>query len=92
MRWDRHTLTEFGGIAALVVGGALLFEDAGAAFVPVIGMVGGVAAMALANHERLKQRIESLETRLAQAEWTRRDQPRRLNSGSGNRRFARRHA
>jgi NO-binding membrane sensor protein with MHYT domain len=69
MRWDRHTLTEFGGIAALVVVGALLFEDAGAAFVPVIGMVGGVAAMALANHERLKQRIESLETRLAQAEW-----------------------
>ena len=45
------------------------FEDAGAAFVPVIGMVGGVAAMALANHERLKQRIEALETRLAQAEW-----------------------
>ena len=32
-------------------------------------MVGGIAAMALANHERLKLRIEALETRLAQAEW-----------------------
>jgi hypothetical protein len=37
--------------------------------VPVIGMAGGIAVMALANHERLKQRIESLEKRLAQAEW-----------------------
>ena len=26
--------------------------------------------MALANHERLKLRIEGLETRLAQAEWS----------------------
>jgi hypothetical protein len=69
MRWDRHSLTAFGGIAALAVGGALLLEDASAAFVPVIGMVGGVAAMTLTNHERLKQRIEALETRLAQAEW-----------------------
>jgi hypothetical protein len=40
MRWDRHTLIAFGGIAALVIGGALLLEDAGAVFVPVIGMVG----------------------------------------------------
>jgi hypothetical protein len=47
----------------------LLLEDASAVFVPVIGMVGGIAAMALANHERLKQRIEALETRLTQAEW-----------------------
>jgi hypothetical protein len=31
--------------------------------------VGGVAAMALANHERLKQRVETLEKRQAQAEW-----------------------
>ena len=69
MRWDRHTLTAFGGIAALVIGGALLLADARAAFVPVIGVVGGVAAMALANHERLKLRIEALERRLAQAEW-----------------------
>jgi BMFP domain-containing protein YqiC len=41
MRWDRHTLTAFGGIAA----------------------------MAHASHERLRQRIEALEQRLAQAEW-----------------------
>jgi hypothetical protein len=65
----QHTLTAFGGIAALVIGGALLVVDAGAAFVPVIGMVAGVAAIPLANHERLKQRIEVLEKRLAQAEW-----------------------
>jgi hypothetical protein len=69
MRWDRHTLTAFGGIAVLVIGGALLLEDASAVFVPVIGMVGGIAAMALANHERIRQRIEALEQRLAQAEW-----------------------
>jgi len=62
-------LTAFGGITALVIGGALLLEDASAVFVPVIGMVGGIAAMALANHERLRQRIEALEQRLAQAEW-----------------------
>ena len=59
----------FGGIGALVIGGVMLLADAGAAFVPVIGMVGGVAGIALANHERLKQRIEALEKRLAQAEW-----------------------
>jgi hypothetical protein len=59
----------FGGIAALVIGGALLFADAIPAFVPVTGMVGGVAGMALANHERLKQRVEALEKRQAQAEW-----------------------
>jgi hypothetical protein len=49
--------------------GALLLEDASAVFVPVIGMVAGIAAMARASHERLKQRMEALETRLAQAEW-----------------------
>jgi hypothetical protein len=69
MRWDRHSLTAFGGIAAVVIGGAMLFADASAVFVPVLGMVGGVAAMALANHERLTQRLEALEQRLAQAEW-----------------------
>ena len=52
----------FGGIAALA--------NASAVFVPIIGMVGGMAAMAFANHERLKLRIEGLETRLAQAEWS----------------------
>ena len=69
MRWDRHSLTAFGGIAALVIGAAMLLADASTVFVPVIGMVGGIAALALANHERLKQRIEALEERLAQAEW-----------------------
>jgi hypothetical protein len=38
-------------------------------FVPVLGMVGGTAAMALANHERLKLRIHALEQRLVQADW-----------------------
>jgi hypothetical protein len=52
MRWDRHTLMAFAGIAALVIG-ALLLADAGAVFVPVIGMVAGIAATARASHERL---------------------------------------
>jgi hypothetical protein len=69
MRWDRHTLMAFASIAALVIGGALLFADASAVFVPVIGMVAGIAAMARASHEQLKQRMEALEKRLAQAEW-----------------------
>ena len=85
MRWDRHSTMAFGGIGAAVIGGALLLVDASAAFVPVISMVGGIAAMALANHERLKLRIEVLEKRLAQAEW--RGLPRRSNSGSGYLRF-----
>jgi hypothetical protein len=69
MRWDRHSLMAFAGIAALVIGGALLLADAGAVFVPLIGMVAGIAAMARASHERLKQRMDALEQRLAQAEW-----------------------
>ena len=52
MRWDRHSLMAFGGIAALMAGAAMLLADASAAFVPVIGMVAGTAGMALANHER----------------------------------------
>jgi len=40
MRWHRHGLTAFGGVAALAIGGAMLLEDASAAIVPVIGMVG----------------------------------------------------
>jgi hypothetical protein len=62
--------------AALAAGAAMLLADGGAVFAPVTGMVGGIAGVALANHERLKQRIEVLEKRLAQAEW--RGQPRRL--------------
>jgi hypothetical protein len=82
MRWDRHTLMAFSGIAALVIGGVLLLEDAGAAFVQVIAMVAGIAAMARANHERLKQRMDALETRPGAGGVARRDQPRRLNTGS----------
>jgi hypothetical protein len=37
MRWDRHSLMAFGGIAALVIGGAMLLADASAVFVPAIG-------------------------------------------------------
>jgi hypothetical protein len=37
--------------------------------VPVLGMVAGVAAVATANHERLKLRIGALEQRISQAEW-----------------------
>jgi hypothetical protein len=41
MRSDRHGLTAFGGVAALAIGGAMLLEDASAAIVPVISIVGG---------------------------------------------------
>jgi hypothetical protein len=69
MRRDRHSLTAFGGMAALTTGASMLLADANAAFAPVIGMVAGVAAMALANNERLKQRMDALEKRLEQTEW-----------------------
>jgi hypothetical protein len=68
MRWD-HTLMAFAGIAALIIGGALLLADARAAFVPVLGVVAGIATMARASRERLRQRMETLEQRVAQAEW-----------------------
>jgi hypothetical protein len=58
MRWDRHSWTAFAGIAALVIGGVMPFAEASSAFTPVIGMVGGIAAVALANHEQLKLRIQ----------------------------------
>jgi len=67
MQWDRLTLAAFGGIAALVIGGTMLYEDATGSFVPVIGMVAGVAAMAFASLERLKLRVEVLEKRLSQS-------------------------
>jgi len=69
MRWDRHTMTASGGIAALLIGAAMLLEDARPLFAPLIGTVGGIAALALANHERLKLRMDALEQRLAQREW-----------------------
>jgi hypothetical protein len=69
MRWDRLTLTALGGIAALLLGIALLLEDELPLFAPVVAMVGGIAAVAMANHERLKLRVDALEKRLAQREW-----------------------
>jgi hypothetical protein len=69
MRWDRLTLTPLGGIAALLLGMALLLEDELPLFAPVVAMVGGIAAVAMANHERLKLRVDALEKRLAQREW-----------------------
>ena len=69
MRWDRLTFTALGGIAVFMMGVALLFEDERSLFAPVFGMVGGIAAFAMANHERLKRRVDVLEKRLAQREW-----------------------
>jgi hypothetical protein len=54
MRWDRDSLTAFGGIAALV----LWRRDAASGRERGVRarhrMVGGIGAMALPNHERLK--------------------------------------
>lgn len=58
-------MTVFGDIAALAIGSVMLLADGSAVFAPVIGIVGGIAAMALANHDRLEQRVEALEKRLA---------------------------
>jgi hypothetical protein len=69
MRWDSLTFTALGGIAAFLMGIALLLEDERSLFAPVFGMVGGIAAVAMANYERLKLRVEALEKRLAQREW-----------------------
>jgi hypothetical protein len=53
MRWDRLTLTALGGIAVFLIGAALLLADARPLFAPVIGMIGGIGALALANQARL---------------------------------------
>ena len=42
--FERSRVWAFAGIAARVIGAAMLVADAGAAFVPVIGMVAGIAA------------------------------------------------
>src|ERR1700758_4616137 len=65
MRLDRLTFTALGGIAVFLIGTALLLEDGRALFAPVFGMMGGIAAVASANHERLRERVEALEKRLA---------------------------
>jgi hypothetical protein len=51
------------------LGIALLFEDERSLFAPVVVMVGGFAALIMANHERLRLRVDALEKRLAQREW-----------------------
>jgi hypothetical protein len=66
---DRLTFTALGGIAAFLMGIGLLLEGERALFAPVFGMVGGIAALVRANDERLKLRVDALETRLAQREW-----------------------
>ena len=76
MRWDRLTWMALGGVAALLMGIGWLIEDESSLFAPVFGMVGGIAALAMANHERLKVRVEVLEKRLAQREWRERSEAR----------------
>jgi uncharacterized membrane protein YfcA len=56
MRWDRLTFTALGGIAAFLMGIAMLLADERSLFAPVFGMVGGITALAMANHERLSRR------------------------------------
>ena len=68
MRWGRLTFTALVGVAALLLGIALLLEDGRAELAPVFVTVGGIAALVMANHERLKLRVEALERRLAQNE------------------------
>ena len=76
MRWDRLTFTALGGVAAFLVGTALLLGDERPLFAPVFGMVGGIGALAMANHERLKLRVDVLEKRLGQREWRERAETR----------------
>ena len=76
MRWDRHTLTAFGGIAALLISLAMLLEDGAVSVEPIVAIIGGVAAIALASLERLKERVATLERRLGA-------QPPRAGGGNG---------
>jgi hypothetical protein len=76
MRWDRLTFTALGGVAAFLVGIGLLLGDERPLFAPVFGMVGGIGALAMANHERLKLRVDVLEKRLGQREWRERAETR----------------
>jgi hypothetical protein len=89
MRLDRLTFTALGGIAVFLIGTALLLEDGRALFAPVFGMVGGIAAVASANHERLRERVEALEKRLAQQEWRNGIRSGAAHRGSGAHRLRR---
>jgi len=76
MRWDRLTFTALGGVAAFLVGIGLLLGDERPLFAPVFGMVDGIGALAMANHKRLKLRVDVLEKRLGQREWRERAETR----------------
>jgi hypothetical protein len=47
----------------------LLLEDEQGLFAPLFAMAGGMVALTMANHERLRLRVDALEKRLAQGEW-----------------------
>ena len=64
MQRDRQTLTAFGGIAAIFVGSAMLLEDAALTYGPITAIIGGIAAIALAALDRLKQRAATFEGHL----------------------------
>jgi hypothetical protein len=87
-----RSLMAFGGVAALVIGGGVLLEGAGAVFASVIDTAAMASPWRSAITSELTQRIEVLEQRPVQAKWHRRGQSRRLHSGSGYWRFNSRHA
>ena len=74
MRLDRLTFTALGGIAVFLIGTALLLEDGRALFAPVFGMVGGIAAVASANHERLQGACRGARKAAGAAGMAQRDQ------------------
>src|SRR3984893_11652585 len=61
MQRDRQTLMAFGGIAAILVGSAMLLEDAAVSLGPITAIIGGIAALALAGLDRLKERDTTWE-------------------------------
>ena len=62
MHRDRQTLTAFGGIAAILIGSAMLLEDAALSFGPITAIIGGIAAIALAGR-RITRLQRHLPTR-----------------------------
>src|SRR5262245_60943743 len=57
MRWDKHTLTAFGGISAILIGSAMVLEDATLSFGPITAIIIGIAAIVRAGLDRLKERV-----------------------------------
>src|ERR1700720_4754219 len=64
MQRDRQTLMAFGGIAAILVGSAMLLEDAAGSLGPITAIIGGIAALALSGLDRLKERVTTFERQL----------------------------